>query len=81
MERPGLSPIILVPAAILSNLPMASDKSEVDEVSAYNENLRSIICKEIGLSIKEYEEMSKKNVRATLFADVDRLKGILQHVA
>ena len=74
-------PIILVPAAILSNLPMASDKSEVDEVSAYNENLRSIICKEIGLSIKEYEEMSKKNVRATLFADVDRLKGILQHVA
>ncbi len=74
-------PIILVPAAILSNLPMALDKSEVDEVSAYNENLRSIICKEIGLSIQEYLEMSKKELRESLLSDVDRLKGILQHIS
>ena len=74
-------PIILVPAAILSNLPMALDKSEVDEVSAYNENLRSIICKEIGLSIQEYLEMSKKELRESLLSDVDRLKDILQHIS
>ena len=74
-------PIILVPAAILSNLPMALDKSEIDEVSAYNENLRSIICKEIGLSIQEYLEMSKKELRESLLSDVDRLKGILQHIS
>lgn len=74
-------PIILVPAAILSNLPMALDKSEIDEVSAYNENLRSIICKEIGLSIQEYLEMSKKELRESLLLDVDRLKGILQHIS
>lgn len=74
-------PIILVPATILSNLPMASDPSEVDEVSAYNQNLRAIICKEIGLSVQDFVEMSKKHLRETLLADVDRLKGILQHVA
>lgn len=74
-------PIILVPTAILSNLPLASDPSEVDEVSAYNRNLRTIICEAIGLSAKEFIEMSKKDLRATLLSDVDRLKGILQNVA
>lgn len=74
-------PIILIPAAILSNLPMASDPSEVDEVSDYNRNLRTIICEAIGLSAKEFIEMSKKELRATLLSDVDRLNGILQNVA
>ena len=73
--------IILIPAAILSNLPMASDPSEVDEISAYNHNLRTIICEAIGLSVKEFVEMSKKDLRATLLSDVDRLNGILQNVA
>ena len=73
--------IILIPAAILSNLPMASDPSEVDEISAYNHNLRTIICEAIGLSAKEFVEMNKKDLRATLLSDVDRLNGILQNVA
>lgn len=73
--------IFLIPAAILSNLPMASDPSEVDEVSAYNRNLRTIICEAIGLSVREFVVMSKKNLRATLLSDVDRLNGILQNVA
>ena len=74
-------PIILIPAAILSNLPMASDPSEVDEVSDYNRNLRTIICEAIGLSAKEFIEMSKKELRESLLSDVDRLNGILQNVA
>lgn len=74
-------PIILVPAAILSNLPLASDPSEVDEVSAYNRNLRTIICEAIGLTFREFEEMRKKDLRATLFSNPNRLQDILQQVA
>ena len=74
-------PIILVPAVILSNLPLASDPSEVDEVSAYNRNLRTIICEAIGLTFREFEEMHKKDLRATLFSNPNRLQDILQQVA
>jgi hypothetical protein len=74
-------PIILVPTAILSNLPMASDPSEADEVSAYNRNLRNIICEAIGISWKDFGEMHKKDLRANLLSDANRLQGILQQVA
>lgn len=74
-------PIILVPTAILSNLPMASDPSEADEVNAYNRNLRNIICEAIGISWKDFEEMHKKDLRANLLSDANRLQGILQQVA
>lgn len=75
------NPIILVPAAILSNLPMASDPSEVVEVSTYNRNLRAIICKEIGLTFKDFEEMHKKDLKASLLSDSERLQSILNKVA
>ena len=72
--------ILLIPASILSDLPIADDPSDIDSVSGYNSNLRRCICKEIGITLKEYSEMHKSELKKKLFSDSERLESILAKV-
>lgn len=73
--------MVLIPASILSDLPMASDPADIDHVSGYNSSLRKIICEAIGLTWKDYEDMHKSDLKRELLADAERLEGILSKVS
>lgn len=73
--------IILIPSSILTDLPIATDPSNIEDVSAYNSNLRNYICKEIGVSLKDFNEMHKNERKKNIFADYNRLMKILEKVS
>lgn len=73
--------LILIPSCILSALPMASDPADIDHVSGYNSSLRKIICDEIGITWKDFEDMRKSVLKDYLLADTEKLENILNKVS
>lgn len=81
LPRYGENYIILIPTSILTDLPIATDPSDIEDVSSYNSNLRNYICKEIGISLKDFNEMHKTERKKNIFADYNRLLNILEKVS
>ena len=73
--------LVLIPDSILSDLPVASDPAEIEDVSSYNRDLRTIVCKAIGISWRDYEHMAKEDLKKSLLSDTARLEQILKQVS
>ena len=73
--------LILIPDSILSDLPVSSDPAEIEAVSSYNRDLRSVVCKAIGISWRDYEHMAKGDLKKSLLSDTERLEQILRQVS
>lgn len=73
--------IILIPDCILSNLPMASDPSDIGDVSGYNSSLRKVISEAIGITMADFEKWSKQAKKESLLANKDNLVQVLATIS
>lgn len=73
--------IILIPDSILSNLPLASDPSDIGDVSGYNRSLRREISDVIGVTMSDFEKMSKQLRKDSLLADKEKFAQVLAAVS
>ncbi len=61
-------PFILVPSAVPSDLPVALDRSEIDEVCAFNQAVRAAWNAVVAMAGKEKRHVTKQEIRRILFA-------------
>lgn len=72
-------PIVLLPAEILTPLPVADDWSDVDVVAEHNAELRSRVNELVGDSWRDAsEKLTKKDLRATLLRYPDLLRDLIR---
>ena len=72
------APIVFLPKELLNNLPIAKDWSDIDRVTAYNENLRQRVGDEIGASWKDLFRKGKKEFKKMLLEDPELLKDLIE---
>ena len=73
--------IILVPDSILSSLPITSDPSDIGNASGYNSSLRKAISEAIGVTLSDFEKMTKQAKKEELCADKEKLAELLSLIA
>ena len=73
----GTRPLILVPFAFLSRLPVALDQGEIDQVAAFNREVREAWNKIIALAGKEKRDVTKKEIREVLLEAPKNLKDLI----
>lgn len=74
------TPVILVPSDILRPLPMASDRSEIDEVCSQNWQLRNEVNAAIGTIWERKTLKDKAKIKARALADRSALETLLKVV-
>jgi hypothetical protein len=74
--------VLLIPHSILADLPVATDWSEIDDVSAYNESLRKRINEVVQkVWIKRVQNLSKSDIKGVLLQRPDLLRELLANYA
>jgi hypothetical protein len=64
----GKRALIMVPNALLSKLPIALDRSEIDEVAAFNREVRRTWNAIVAAAREQDAKPSKEQIREMLFA-------------
>jgi hypothetical protein len=71
-------PIVLVPQDILSELPVALDRSGIDAVVAFNQELRRYLNSQIGISWKQAARLPKRRLREIILSRPALIKELVQ---
>lgn len=74
----GTRPLILVPAAMLSELPVATDRSEIEKVAAFNEQVRNAWNAILWAAQKAQRRVTKEEIRNMLFANAKNLRDLIK---
>jgi len=74
----GKRALILVPDALLSKLPIALDRSEIDEVAAFNRVVRRKWNAIVAAARREKASVSKEQIREMLFAQPKNLSDLIK---
>ncbi len=74
----GERALILVPKALLSKLPIALDRSEIDEVAAFNREVRRTWNAIVAAARKEDASVKKEQIREMLFAQPKNLADLIK---
>jgi len=70
--------IVFVPGALLNKLPIALDRSEIDEVAAFNAGVRQTWNRIVSAARDEDRAVTKSEIRAVLLERPKNLKDLLQ---
>jgi hypothetical protein len=74
----GERALILVPKALLSKLPIALDRSEIDEVAAFNREVRRTWNAIVAAAREEDASVTKEQIREMLFAQPKNLADLIK---
>lgn len=74
----GKRPLILVPADVLTDLPVALDRSEIDDVCALNDEVRATWNAIVTMAAKEKRDVTKSEIRRMLFANPKNLADLVR---
>jgi hypothetical protein len=74
----GKRALILVPKALLSKLPIALDRSEIDEVAAFNREVRRTWNAIVAAAREEDASVKKEQIREMLFAQPKNLADLIR---
>lgn len=74
----GKRPLVLVPSSLLNELPVALDRSEIDDVAVFNAEVRAAWNKIIALAGKQKRQVSKREIREILLANPKNLKDLIE---
>ncbi|MGA2356744.1 MAG: hypothetical protein ABSG02_19795 [Terriglobales bacterium] len=74
----GKRALVLVPKAFLSKLPVALDRSEIDEVAQFNAGVRRQWNAMVAAARKDKADPSKDQIREMLFADPKNLVDLIR---
>lgn len=78
IDKETNSPIIFIPKELLNNLPIATSWDDIDKVCKYNANLRSKVCKIIGVSWRSASRKSKDQLKSVLIDNIDVFKDLIK---
>jgi hypothetical protein len=70
--------LVLVPTALLNELPIALDRSEIGQVAAFNAELRTAWNQIVASARKENGSITKKDVREVFFARPQNLEDLVE---
>lgn len=70
--------LILIPDSLLSQLPVALDRGEIDEVAQFNADLRASWTSLLKKAITEKRKPSKSEIREILLADPKNLVDLIE---
>jgi len=74
----GKRALIMVPNALLSKLPIALDRSEIDEVAAFNREVRRTWNAIVAAAREQDAKPSKEQIREMLFAQPKNLADLIK---
>jgi hypothetical protein len=74
----GKRPLVFVPTAALNDLPLALDRSEIDEVCAFNAEVRAAWNALVAFAAKEKRSVSKEEIRKMLFSNPKNLADLVR---
>ncbi len=73
----GHRPLVFVPAALLSRLPVALDRSEITEVAAFNEGVRRKWNAIVAAAGDDKRKVTKEKIRELLFEKPKNLSDLI----
>jgi hypothetical protein len=73
----GRKALMFVPSDVLSPLPVALDRSEIDEVAQFNDEVRKEWNKIVAAASEEDKDPSKAEIREMLLANPQNLKDLI----
>src|SRR5207249_6661399 len=74
----GKRPLIFVPSTVLSDLPVALDWSEINEVCEFNSEVRAAWNAIVTMATKEKCRVSKDEIRRMLFANPKNFQDLVR---
>ncbi|MBQ0075730.1 MAG: hypothetical protein KBS69_01145, partial [Bacteroidales bacterium] len=73
-------PVVFMPCEFLQELPVAESLQDVSKVCKYNQELRNIICREISITFKEYDQYNKNKIKKIVLGNSQLTQSLLNYL-